>query len=142
MLTKKVDGWYVTLCLEDKTVPVFKPEEITTTWDNSLSLDAVLHEDDYLATSENNKLPAVKSFRKTEKELAKVSNRKSDKNFGSKSRRKLAKREARIHQKIARTRKDHGYKTSHAQVRTGKKVIFQLASDRACCLIWSLQILD
>ena len=124
LLTKKADGWYVALCLEDKTVPTFKPSEIIPTWDNSIGLDAVLHEDNYLATSENNKLPAVKSFRKTEKELAKVSNRKSSKKKGSKSRRKLAKREARIHQKIARTRKDHAYKTSHALVRTGKKVIF------------------
>lgn len=124
LLTKKADGWYVTLCLEDKAVPVFKPEEIAPTWDNSLGLDAVLHKNDYLATSENTKLPAVKSFRKTEKQLAKVSNCKSSKSKGSKARRKLAKRESCIHQKIARARKDHAYKTSHALVRTGKKVIF------------------
>ena len=124
LLTKKADGWYVTLCLEDKTVPVFKPEEINPTWGNSLGLDAVLHEDDYLATSDNTKLPALKSFRKTEKKLAKVSNRKAAKKKGSKARRNLAKREGRIHQKIARARLDHAYKTSHALVRTGKKVFF------------------
>ena len=122
LLTKKSDGWYVTLCLEDNTVPDFKPEDIEPTWDNSLGLDAVLHEDDYLATSDNTKLPALKSFRKTEKKLAKVSKRKAAKKKGSKARRKLAKRESRIHQKIARARIDHAYKTSHALVRTGKKV--------------------
>lgn len=43
---------------------------------------------------------------------------------GSKARRKLAKREARQHQRIARSRKDFQYKTAHKIVRTGKKFIF------------------
>lgn len=124
LLTKKADGWYVALCLEDKTIPTFTLEEVKPTWDNSLGLDAVLHESDYLATSENSKLPAVKTFRRNEKDLRTVSNRKSSKRKGSKARRKLAKREARIHQRIARSRKDHSYKTSQALVRTGKKVFF------------------
>lgn len=87
-------------------------------------MDAVLHEDDYLATSEGEKLPALKSFRSTQSKLATVSQRKAKRRKGSKSRRKLAKRESRIHQKIARSRKDHAYKTSHKLVRTGKKVFF------------------
>ncbi|MDJ0800274.1 MAG: transposase [Calothrix sp. MO_167.B12] len=59
-----------------------------------------------------------------EKKLARISNRKSSKKKGSKARRKLAKREARIHQRIARSRKDHAYKTSHKLLTTGKKVFF------------------
>lgn len=122
LLTAKADGWYITICLEDPNVPVFKPDDVTLTWDNTLGLDAVLHEEDYLATSENAKLPALKSFRKSEKSLAKVSNRKSTKKKGSKSRRKLALREARQHQRIARARIDHAFKTAHALLRTNKKV--------------------
>ncbi|KYC36214.1 transposase [Scytonema hofmannii PCC 7110] len=122
LLTKKTDEWYITICLEDPNVPVFTPEDVIPNWDNTLGLDAVLHEDDYLATSENTKLPALKSFRKSEKRLAKVSKRKSTKKKGSKARRKLAKREARVHQRIARARKDHAFKTAHALVRTNKKV--------------------
>ena len=80
-----------------RTGSTFTLDEIVPTWDNTIGLDVVLHEDDYLATSENTKLPALKSFRKSEKRLAKVSNRKSAKKKGSKSRRKLAKREAREH---------------------------------------------
>ena len=87
-------------------------------------MDAVLHEDDYLATSEGEKLPALKSFRRSQSDLAAVSQRKASKRKGSKSRRKLAKRESRIHQKIARARQDHAYKTSHKLVRTSKKVFF------------------
>ena len=121
-LTKKADGWYISICLEDKTVPNLTGEEIIPSWDNSLGLDAVLHKDDYLATSENTKLPALKSYRKQGQKLSKVSRRKSTKKKGTKARRKLAKRESRIHQKIARARKDHGYKTAHSLLRTGKKV--------------------
>ncbi len=87
-------------------------------------MDAVLHEDDYLATSEGIKLPSLKSFRKSQDKLAKVSKRKSSKKKGSKVRRKLALREAKIHQQIARARKDHAYNTAHALLKTGKKVFF------------------
>jgi putative transposase len=119
-----LDGWYCTLCLDDPSVPQFTPDTITPTWDNSMGLDAVLYEDDYLATSEGKKLPSVKSFRKNQIDLAKISQRKNAQKKGSKTRRKLAKREGRKHQQIARARKDHGYKTAHALVRTDKKVFF------------------
>jgi putative transposase len=124
LLTKKADGWYCTIALEDPTVPVFNPDDVIPTWDNSLGLDAVLHEDDYLATSEAEKLPALKSFPKSEKRLALVSKRKSARRKVSSSRRQLAKREAREHQRIARARKDHAYKTAHQLLRTGKKVFY------------------
>ncbi|KAB8318932.1 transposase [Tolypothrix campylonemoides VB511288] len=122
LLTKKSDGWYATICLEDPTVPVFNPDEVIPTWENTLGMDAVLHENDYLATSEGSKLPSLKSFRKSEKRLALVSHRKEKKRKGSKSRRKLAKRQGREHQRIARARIDHAFKTANALVRTGKKV--------------------
>ncbi len=124
LITKKADGWYCTMCLDDPSVPSFASDKITPTWDNSLGIDAVLFEDDYLATSEGNKLPSVKSYRKKQTELTKISQRKNAKKKGSKARRKLAKREAKKHQQIARTRKDHAYKTAHALVRSDKKVFF------------------
>lgn len=121
---KKADGWYVNLCLEDATVPEFKPDEIVPTWENSLGLDAVLFGDDYFATSDGGKVESLKSFRRNAEKLAKTSKRKATKKKRSKSRRRLAKREARIHQRIARARKDHSFKTAHCLVRTGKKVFF------------------
>ncbi|MEO1372809.1 MAG: transposase [Cyanobacteria bacterium J06635_10] len=124
LLTKKTDGWYCSLAIKDSKVPTFTSDEVIPTWENSLGMDAVLHEDNYLATSEGEKLPALKSFRSTQSKLTIVSQRKAKRLKGSKSRRKLAKRESRIHQKIARARKDHAYKTSHKLVRTGKKVFF------------------
>ena len=124
LLTKKADGWYCTMCLNDPSVPDFVAAQIVPTWDNSMGIDAVLYEDDYLATSLGDKLPSVKSFGKNQAELAKISQRKNARQKGSKARRKLAKREGRKHQQIARARKDHGYKTAHDLVRSDKKVFF------------------
>lgn len=121
---KKADGWYINLCIEDPTVPEFTPDEIVPSWNNSLGMDAVLHEDDFLALSDGQKLPSLKSFRKTQSKLAGVSKRKSARKRGSNRRRKLAKREARIHQRIARSRKDHAFKTAHNVVKSGHQVYF------------------
>ena len=121
---KKADGWYINLCVEDPTVPVFKPDEIEATWDNSVGMDAVLYEDDFLALSDGQKIPSLKSFSQTQSKLAAVSKRKSVRKKGSNRRRKLAKREARIHQRIARSRLCHAFKTAHKVVGTGKKVFF------------------
>jgi putative transposase len=124
LITRKADGWYCTLCLDDPSIPKFTPDKITPTWDNSMGIDAVLFEDDYLATSEGNKLPSVKSYRNNQNTLAKISQRKNAKKKGAKSRRKLAKKEAKKHQQIARARKDHAFNAAHALVRTDKKVFF------------------
>ncbi len=69
---KKADGWYVNSQLDDPTVPTPIPSreggrgvgEVTKHWQNSLGLDAVFHENDYLATSDGDKLPSLKSYRK------------------------------------------------------------------------------
>jgi putative transposase len=121
---KKNDGWFVNLRLEDVTVPIITPDSIVPNWDNSMGLDAVLHEDNYLATSENTKLPSLKVLRNSLEKLAQISRKKNSRHMGSASRRKLAKKEGRQHQKIARARVDFQYKTAHKLVRTGKKVFF------------------
>ena len=123
-VTRKADGWYVQMILEDNTVPEFNPDEIVPTWDNSIGLDAVLHEDVYLATSEGEKLSSLKPLRKNQAKLDQISTKRNKRKRGSRSRRKLAKREAIQHQRIARSRKDFQYKTAHKLVRTGKKVFF------------------
>jgi putative transposase len=89
-----------------------------------MGLDAVLHGDDYLATSAGDKLPSLKSLRKNQHKLDKVSIKRNKRKPGSKPRRKLAKKEGKQHQRIARSRKDFQYKTAHKLVRSGKKVFF------------------
>jgi putative transposase len=122
--TKKNVGWFVNLRLEDVTVPSIAPDSIVPTWENSMGLDAVLHEDDYLATSESCKLPSLKVLRSSLEKLAQISKKKNLKKKGSASRRRLAKKEGDLYQKIARARIDFQYKTAHKLVRTGKKVFF------------------
>jgi putative transposase len=139
-VTKKADGWYIQIVFEDVSVPaksavlgspqeeqLFKTNQTTEfipTWDNSMGIDAVLQGDDYLATSEGEKLPSLKPLRKNQAKLDRISVKRNKRKRGSKSRRKLAKREAKQHQKIARSRKDFQYKTAHKLVRTGKKFFF------------------
>ena len=123
-VTKKADGWFIQFVREDVNVPTQSQDTIVPTWDNSLGMDAVLHEDVYLATSEGEKLSSLKPLRKNQAKLNRISAKRNKRKRGSKSRRKLAKREARQHQRIARSRKDFQYKTAHKLVRTGKKVFF------------------
>lgn len=122
IVSKKADGWYVTLSLEDTTVPSEVTSEIIPTVENSTGIDAVLQGDTFLATSDSQLIPSVKAFRTNQDKLAKISEKKSAKKKRSASRRKLTRKEAKLHQKIARSRKDHHFKTSHQLVRTKKKV--------------------
>lgn len=123
-VTKKADGWYMQICLEDSTVPNFTPDPITPNWDNSMGLDAVLHEDVYLATSEGELLPSSKPLRRNQSKLDRISQKRNKRKRGSRCRRQLAKREAKQHQKIARTRKDFQYKIAYKLVRSGKKFFY------------------
>jgi putative transposase len=110
--------------LEDISVPDFTPDAIIPSWDNSIGLDAVLHADVYLATSEGEKLPSLKPLRKNQAKLDQISTKRNKRKRGSRSRRKLAKREAKQHQRIARSRQDFQYKTAHELVRTNAKFFF------------------
>src|SRR5919202_4288118 len=123
-VTKKADGWYVSFVLDDPTVPEFIPDDIAPTWENSIGIDAVLNEDVYLATSQGENLPSLKPLRKGKTKLGKLQAKKNAKKKGSRRRRKLAYREGRLHQRIARSRKDFQYKTAHKLVRSGKKFFF------------------
>ncbi len=123
-VTRKVDGWFFQLMLEDSSVPEFTPDQISPNWDNSIGLDAVLNEDVYLATSSGEKLPSLKPLRKNQAKLDRISTKRNKRKRGSKARRKLAKKEAKQHQKIARYRQDFHYKTAHKLVRSGAKFFF------------------
>lgn len=123
-ITKKSDGWYVCLILDDPSVPELTPQCIVPTWDNSMGIDAVLNEDVYLATSEGESLPSLKPLRKGLDKLGKLQTKKNALKKGSRRANKLAKKESKLHQHIARSRQDFHYKTAHKLVRTGKKVFF------------------
>ena len=77
-----------------------------------------------MAVSNGDVFKSTKPFRVNESNLVKVSRVKESARKGSRRRKKLALKQARIHQKIARQRKQHRYDTAHKVLNYGAKVIF------------------
>ena len=85
--------------LEDASVPEFTFDKVNPTWDNSVGLDAVLHEDVYLATSSGEKLPSLKPLRKNQAKLDRISRKRNKRKRGSRARCKLAKKKLNSNKK-------------------------------------------
>lgn len=107
LITKKADGWYVTLTLEDKSVPDSPSLDIKPTQDNSLGIDAGLEY--FVACSDGSTKEPPKFYRHAEEKLTKLQVKRDQKTKCSKPRRKLNQRIARLHQRIARQRKQWHY---------------------------------
>jgi putative transposase len=107
-VTKKVDGYYLTLSLEDQTVPEikpdFNPERIT-------GIDVGLKE--FLMTSEGETVAMTKHYRKSQKRLRVIQKRLSRRQKGSNRRQKAVKQLGKQHKKIASKRKDFHFKTAN-----------------------------
>jgi putative transposase len=121
-ITKKADGIYATLSLEDKSVPYSLEPNAKPSLENSIGVDmGVLA---MWASSDGDIEHPKKYFRTAQSQLAKVQQRKQKRRKGSRSRRKLARREARIHQKIARQRRQFHNESANRLVSKGAKHIF------------------
>ncbi|WP_411908700.1 RNA-guided endonuclease InsQ/TnpB family protein [Nostoc sp. MS1] len=106
-VTKKSDGYYVTLSLDDKTVTTVKPDFNPA---NIVGIDVGLI--DFYVASDGNRIAAPKHLRKAERKLKsaqrKVSRRKKGSNRCKKAIQKLGKQ----HKKVADSRKDFHFKTA------------------------------
>ena len=106
-VTKKADGYYLTLSLEDATVPTikpdFNPESIT-------GIDVGLK--DFLTTSEGEVIAIPQYYRKSQKHLRVIQKRVSRRKKGSNRRSKAVKKISKQHKKVADKRKDFHFKTS------------------------------
>ena len=91
-ITKKADGYYVTLIVEDKSIPSFEPE-ITPSENNSIAIDLGLEK--LYVDSENEQVLPEKHFRKSENKLAQLQCKLADE-FRCKKAKKL------LRQQIAR----------------------------------------
>jgi putative transposase len=107
-VSKKSDGWYISLALEDKTVPVLTPQEAPT-MENTVGIDMGLKS--FLVTSEGETVDIPKYYRKSEKRLKRLQRQLARKQKGSNRRKKAIKRVAQLHQKVSHQRKDFHYKT-------------------------------
>ena len=107
-VTKKADGYYLTLSLEDKTVPEiksdFNPDKIT-------GIDVGLKE--FLATSQGETVSIPQHYRKSQKRLRVIQKRVSRRKKGSNGRLKAIKQLGKQHKKVADKRKDFHFKTAN-----------------------------
>ena len=103
LVTKKADGWYATLTLEDKSVPDTPTVDIEPTDANSIGVDAGLEY--FVACSDGELKEPPKFYRQSEEKLGKLQAKREARAKGSKARRKLNKRISRLHQQVARQRK-------------------------------------
>jgi putative transposase len=106
-VTKKADGYYVTLSLDDKTVPTIKPDFDA---DNIVGIDVGLI--DFYVASDNTRIAAPKYLRKAERKLKSAQRKVSRRKKGSNRRKKAIKQLGIKHKKVADTRKDFHFKTA------------------------------
>ncbi|MBC6435649.1 IS200/IS605 family element transposase accessory protein TnpB, partial [Nostoc sp. HG1] len=106
-VTKKADGYYVTLSLDDKTVPTIKPD---FNLDNIVGIDVGLI--DFYVASDDTRIAAPKYLRKAERKLKSAQRRVSRRKKGSNRRKKAIQKLGKQHKKVADTRKDFHFKTA------------------------------
>ena len=107
-VTKKADGYYLTLSLEDKTVPEIKPDFNP---DSITGIDVGLKE--FLTTSEGETISIPQYYRKAQKRLKVIQKRISRRKKGSNRSSKAVKQLGRQHKKVADKRKDFYFKTAN-----------------------------
>lgn len=100
-VTRKADGWYALLILDDPTIP---ETTIEPTFENSVGIDVGLKE--FLVTSEGESVPIPQYFRQSEQRLAKLQRQAARKQKFSNRWKKKQKQIAKLHLKISRQRKD------------------------------------
>lgn len=107
-ITRKADGYYATLSLEDATVPTikhdFNPESIT-------GIDVGLKK--FLTTAQNETVAIPQHYRKAQKRLRVIQKRVSRRNKGSNRRLKAIKQLGKQHKKVADKRRDFHSKTAN-----------------------------
>jgi putative transposase len=122
IITQKADGWYITLTLEDGSVPELT-SDIELTPDNSIGIDLGLEK--FLADSEGEFEPIPRHFRKSEEKLARLQQKGSTAQKGSRARKLLVRKVAKLHQKIARQRKQFHCETAQRVLKKADVVFVE-----------------
>ncbi|WP_366513950.1 transposase [Moorena sp. SIOASIH] len=107
-ITKKCDGYYLVLSLEDKTVPEVKPD---INPDSIIGIDVGLKE--FLTTSEGETVNIPQYYRRSQKRLRVIQKRLSRRKKGGKNTLKAIKQLGKQHKKVADKRKDFHFKTAN-----------------------------
>lgn len=120
ILSRKADGWYITLSLQDDSVPE-QTIDVDPSWDNSIGVDMGLEH--FAADSEGELIDYPRFLRQAESKLAKLQQKRDARPKGSIARKKLNQRIARLHQTIARQRYQFHCETAN-QLLNKADVIF------------------
>ncbi|NEO39137.1 MAG: transposase [Moorea sp. SIOASIH] len=106
-ITRKADGYYVTLSIQDDTVPEIIPVDSAT---NPIGIDMGLKS--FLVKSDGLEIPIPQHYRKAQKRLKKIQKAVSRAKKGSSNRKKAVSKLGKAHKKVADTRKDFHFKTA------------------------------
>jgi putative transposase len=117
-ITRKVDGWYVVLSLEDASVPILTPD--TPEMENTIGIDMGLKS--FFTNDLGEEVVIPQHYRKSEKRLKRLQRSLSRKKKGSNRRKKAIKRVDKVHLKVSNTRKDFHYKTAKKLLSQGKHI--------------------
>ncbi len=107
----EADGWYLSLALEDKTVPIKEDEEICPTIENSIAIDVGLER--FLTCDDGSYIEIPRFLRKASDRLARLQRAKSKLPKENRDKPKLYRAIAKLHQKIARQRQDFHFVTAY-----------------------------
>ena len=104
-ITRKVDGYYVTLSIQDDTVPTVIPVDKVS---KPVGIDMGLKS--FLIKSDGTDVEIPQYYRKAQKRLRKIHKSVSRKKKGSNNRKKAVVKLGKAHKKVADTRKDFHFK--------------------------------
>ncbi|MBW4532312.1 MAG: transposase [Pleurocapsa minor HA4230-MV1] len=113
-ITRKADGYYLNLSVEDKSVPDLELDTVPTE-SNTVGIDVGLEK--LYVDSSNNQANPQRHLRKSESKLALLQRKLDDNARGKKAKRLIRRAIARLHQKIARQRKHWHYGEAHKLAR-------------------------
>ena len=111
-VVKQADGWYISISLEDASVPSPMPLDTVKA---VVGVDVGLKV--FLATSDGSTVAVQQIYRQAQGHLARQQRKLARKQKGSRNYRKQANRVARVHQRVRRQRQDFHYKTAHKLVK-------------------------
>jgi len=109
-ITRKADGYYLGLSVEDKSVPEVELDTVPTEF-NTTGIDVGLEK--LYVDSEGNQVLPQKHLRKSESKLVKLQRKLEDNARSRKAKRLIRQAISRLHQKIARQRKHWHYNKAH-----------------------------
>ena len=116
-ITRKADGYFVSFSVEDKSVPELESDTVPTD-SNTVGIDLGL-EKLYVDSNDNQANPQ-KHLRSSESKLANLQKKLEDNSRCKKAKRLIRRAISRLHQKIARQRKDWHYNEAHKLAKSCK----------------------